>query len=55
MTEPTVEHLHAILAEQQSPGDDGVRTFVFAKGEEVPADHPAVLAAPHLFYDPAED
>lgn len=26
--------------------------FVFAKGEAVPADHPAVQACPHLF-DPA--
>jgi hypothetical protein len=29
-------------------------TFVFAKGEQVDADHPAVLAFPHLF-EPAEE
>jgi hypothetical protein len=28
--------------------------FVFQAGELVPADHPAVVAAPHLF-DPAKD
>jgi hypothetical protein len=28
--------------------------FVFAKGEAIPADHPAALAAPHLF-DPVEE
>jgi hypothetical protein len=41
--------LDAILAKLEPRGDDGVMTFVFAKGEEVPADHAAVLAFPHLF------
>jgi hypothetical protein len=50
VSEPTVDQLHAILAEQeQRPGDDGGMLYVFAKGEAVPADHPAVLAAPWLF------
>jgi hypothetical protein len=30
--------------------------YVFDKGEAVPADHPAVLACPHLFDpDPSEE
>lgn len=49
MTEPTAAQLQAILAKQKSRPGDGAMTFHFAKGEEVPADHPAVLAAPHLF------
>ena len=52
---PSDAELQAALAKLESPGDDGVRTFVFAKGELVPKDHPAVLAAPHLFYDPVEE
>jgi hypothetical protein len=54
VTEPTVDRLRDILEKQEPRADDGVLTFVFAEGEEVPADHPAVLAAPHLFY-PAEE
>jgi hypothetical protein len=54
VTIPSDAELQAALAEQESRPGDGVTVYVFAKGEEVPADHPAVLAAPHLF-DPAED
>jgi hypothetical protein len=46
---PSEADLHAALAEQESRPGDGAMTYVFAKGEEVPADHPAVLAFPHLF------
>ena len=35
-------------------GGDGAITYIFAKGEAVPADHPAVKAFPHLF-DPADE
>jgi hypothetical protein len=45
----SVEHLARALAEQESRPGDGAMVFVFAKGEEVPADHPAVLEFPHLF------
>lgn len=58
MSEPAIiDQLRAMLAEQESrPGDDGVMMFVFAEGEAVPADHPAVLAAPHLFDpEPSEE
>ena len=52
---PSEAELQAALTEQESrPGDGGVVMYVFAQGEAVPADHPAVLAFPHLF-DPAEE
>ena len=35
-------------------GGDGAITYIFEKGEAVPADHPAVKAFPYLF-DPADD
>jgi hypothetical protein len=54
VSEPTADQLHATLEEQEPRPGDGVMVFVFAKGEAVPADHPAVLAAPHLF-EPAEE
>jgi hypothetical protein len=54
MSEPTVDQLHAILKKQESRPGDGATVYVFAKGEAVPADHPAVQACPHLF-DPAEE
>jgi hypothetical protein len=43
------ERLAHVLAAQESRPGDGVLTFVFAKGEEVDASHPAVLARPDLF------
>ena len=46
---PTDAELDAILARLEPRGDDGAMAFVFAKGELVPEDHPAVLACPHLF------
>ena len=49
MSEPTVAALQAALAEQDSRPGDGVTMYVFAKGEAVSADHPAVKACPHLF------
>jgi hypothetical protein len=57
VSEPTVDQLRAMLAEQeQRPGDDGGMLYVFAAGEAVPADHPAVLAAPWLFEpEPSEE
>jgi len=35
------------------PGSEGT-TYVFSKGERVPADHPVVLEKPHAFI-PLED
>ena len=49
MTVPTAAQLRAILEQQESRPGDGATTYMFAKGELVPADHPAVLAFPHLF------
>ncbi len=49
MSEPTLEALQAMLEQQESQPGDGVTVYVFAKGEEVPADHPAVKACPRLF------
>jgi hypothetical protein len=49
VTEPTAAQLRAVLEQQESRPNDGVMVFVFAKGEMVPADHPAVAAFPHLF------
>jgi hypothetical protein len=49
VSEPTVDQVRAILEQQESRPGDGATVFVFAKGEEVPADHPAVLARPDLF------
>jgi hypothetical protein len=43
------ERLARALAVQESQPGDGAMVFVFAKGEEVPGSHPAVLAFPHLF------
>jgi hypothetical protein len=37
----------------KSEGRDGT-TYVFSKGERVPADHPVVLEKPHAFI-PLED
>ena len=54
MIEPSEAELQAAVAEQEARPGDGVTVYVFAEGEEVPADHPAVLAFPHLF-DPAEE
>jgi hypothetical protein len=51
---PSDAELQAALAEQESRPGDGVTVYVFAKGEAVEADHPAVLAFPHLF-EPAEE
>jgi hypothetical protein len=51
VTEPTAAQLRAILGKREPRPGDGVMTFVFAKGEMVPADHPAVLAYPDLFFD----
>jgi hypothetical protein len=51
---PSDAELHAALAEQESRPGDGVSVYAFEKGEEVPADHVAVLAFPHLF-EPAEE
>jgi hypothetical protein len=45
----SVERLVKAAAEQDSRPGDGAVTYIFEKGEEVPADHPAVLAFPHLF------
>jgi hypothetical protein len=56
VSELTVDQLRAILEKQESRPGDGATVYVFAKGEEVPADHPAVLAFPHLFDpDPVEE
>lgn len=54
MSEPTVDQLRSVLEKQESRPGDGVMVFVFAKGEAVPADHPAVLEAPDAFI-PYED
>jgi hypothetical protein len=45
----SVGRLVRAAAEQESRPGDGAMVFVFAKGEEVPACHPAVVAFPHLF------
>jgi hypothetical protein len=46
---PSDAELQAALAKLESRPGDGATVYVFAKGEEVPADHPAALAFPHLF------
>jgi hypothetical protein len=54
VSEPTADQLRATLEEQESRPGDGVTVYVVEKGEEVPADHPAAKACPHLF-GPAEE
>jgi hypothetical protein len=49
VTGPTAAQLAALLDTEEPRPNDGAMVFLFEEGEPVPADHPAVLAFPHLF------